>query len=147
MVKLKITSVKQFLESEDNTTYEAAKVVILPIPFTVVQIDAHGDMRHEFEGSIYNHACVMRRILDMGLYNLPVGIRSICKEEALLIEEKQITVIWKRDIRALRQQWIQIALEKLKTKLAPLGDSVVSEFTTAKLIYKLIGSQATTQGW
>lgn len=36
-------------------------------PFTVIQIDAHGDMRHEYEGSIYNHACVMRRVLDMGL--------------------------------------------------------------------------------
>jgi agmatinase len=33
-------------------------------PFTVIQIDAHGDMRHEYEGSIHNHACVMRRILD-----------------------------------------------------------------------------------
>lgn len=147
MVTLTITSVKQFLGSEDNTTYQAAKVVILPILFTVVQIDANGDMRHEFEGSSYNHDCVMRRILDMGLYSLPVGIRSICKEKALLIEEKQIPVIWNRDIRALRQQWIQIALEKLKTKLALLGDSVVSEFTTAKLIYKLIGYQATTQGW
>lgn len=36
-------------------------------PFTVIQIDAHGDLRHEYEGSIYNHACVMRRIVDMGL--------------------------------------------------------------------------------
>jgi len=29
---------------------------------SVIQIDAHGDLRHEYEGSIHNHACVMRRI-------------------------------------------------------------------------------------
>jgi len=50
--------------------------------FTVVQIDAHGDLRHEYEGSIHNHACVMKRIVDMGLPTVQVGIRSICKEEA-----------------------------------------------------------------
>ena len=58
-------------------------------PFTVVQIDAHGDMRHEFEGSIHNHACVMRRVLELGLPTLPVGIRAICQEEADLIKEKK----------------------------------------------------------
>ena len=51
-------------------------------PFTVVQIDAHGDLRHSYEGSIYNHACVMRRILDLGLPTLSVGIRSICLERS-----------------------------------------------------------------
>jgi len=38
----------------------------------VVQIDAHGDMRFEYEGSHHNHACVMRRVLEMGLPTLPV---------------------------------------------------------------------------
>jgi agmatinase len=32
-------------------------------------------------------------------------------------------------------------------ELAPLVDSVVSEFTAAKLTYKLIGYQAAAQGW
>lgn len=56
--------------------------------FTVVQIDAHGDLRNEYEGSIHNHACVMRRIVDMGLPTVQIGIRAICKEEADLIKEK-----------------------------------------------------------
>lgn len=158
--------------------------------FTVVQIDAHGDMRHSFEGSIYNHACVMRRVLDMGLPTLPVGIRSICKEEADLIEAQQIPVIWARDIY-YNSDWIENALQKITTnkvfitidldgldpsllpgvgtpepgglnwyeltrflrevfinyqvigcdvmELATTSDSVVSEFTAAKLVYKLIG--------
>jgi agmatinase len=64
----------------------------------VVQIDAHGDMRFEYEGSHHNHACVMRRVLEMGLPTLPVGIRAICREEAELIAKQQIPVIWDRDI-------------------------------------------------
>ena len=163
-------------------------------PFTVVQIDAHGDMRFEYEGSLHNHACVMRRVLEMGLPTLPVGIRAICREEAELIAKQQIPVIWDRDI-ARDADWIENAIAKISTEkvfltidvdgidpalipgvgtpepgglswhqtlgflrrlfqthqvigcdvmeLAPISDSVVSEFTTAKLIYKLIGYQFT----
>jgi agmatinase len=64
----------------------------------VVQIDAHGDMRFEYEGSHHNHACVMCRVLEMGLPTLPVGIRAICREEAELIAKQQIPVIWDQDI-------------------------------------------------
>jgi agmatinase len=54
----------------------------------VVQIDAHGDMRFDYEGSHHNHACVMGRVLEMGLPTLPVGIRAICREEAELIAKQ-----------------------------------------------------------
>ncbi len=162
-------------------------------PFTVVQIDAHGDMRYEFEGSLHNHACIMRRVLEMGLPTLPVGIRAICKEEADLIKANNIPVIWAREM-AFDPQWIEKAISQIKTQkvfitidvdgidpslipgvgtpepggmgwyetlrflrrvfethevigcdvmeLAPVVDSVVSEFSTAKLIYKLIGYHA-----
>ncbi|ELR98778.1 agmatinase [Gloeocapsa sp. PCC 73106] len=165
-------------------------------PFTVVQIDAHGDLRHSYEGSIYNHACVMRRIVDMGLPTLPVGIRSICREEAELIKNTNIPVIWARDI-ATDADWIERAIASINTpkvfitidvdgidpslmpgvgtpepgglswygmihflrrvfethevigcdvmELAPVVDAVVSEFTTAKLVYKLIGYHWLTQ--
>ncbi|MFB8792139.1 MAG: agmatinase [Potamolinea sp.] len=167
-------------------------------PFTVIQIDAHGDMRHEYLGSIHNHACIMRRVLDMGLPTLPVGIRSICKEEAELIKEKSIPVVWAREI-AKDQNWIEKAIANIPTEkvfitidvdgidpalipgvgtpepgglnwyalttflrtvfethqvigcdvmeLAPIVDSVVSQFTTAKLVYKLIGYQVIAKGW
>ncbi|MGL5060078.1 MAG: agmatinase [Microcoleus sp.] len=166
--------------------------------FTVVQIDAHGDLRHEYEGSIHNHACVMRRIVDMGLPTLQIGIRAICKEEADLIKEKQLNVIRAREI-ATQPDWIDRALSSIKTdrvfltidldgidptlipgvgtpepgglnwysltaflrrvfeshevigcdimELAPVADSVVSEFTAAKLAYKMIGYQAVAKGW
>jgi len=166
--------------------------------FTVVQIDAHGDMRFEYEGSKHNHACVMRRVVELGLPTLPVAIRSICQEEANLIKEKQIPVIWDRHIDS-DPDWIEKAIAQIKTQkvfltidvdgidpslipgvgtpepggltwnmtlrflkrlyekfevigcdvmeLAPIADSVVSEFTTAKLVYKLIGYQCLTQNW
>ncbi|MEM8831599.1 MAG: agmatinase [Cyanobacteria bacterium P01_G01_bin.19] len=83
--------------------------------FTVVQIDAHGDMRHSYEGSIYNHACVMRRVLDLGLPTLPVGIRSICLEEAELIEQKQIPVVWAKDLYQ-NSDWIEKAIAQIATE-------------------------------
>ncbi|MCC0179518.1 agmatinase [Waterburya agarophytonicola K14] len=87
---------------------------ILNEPFTVIQIDAHGDMRHSYEGSIYNHACVMRRVLDLGLPTLPVGIRAICLEEAKLIKAKQIPVIWAKDIYQ-NNNWIEKAIAQITT--------------------------------
>ena len=162
-------------------------------PFTVIQIDAHGDLRYEYEGSIYNHACVMRRIVEMGLPTLQIGIRSICKEEADLIKTKQLTVMRAREI-ATQPNWMETAIAAIPTRnvfltidldgidptlipgvgtpepgglnwygltaflrrvfeshhaigcdvmeLAPVVDSVVSQFTAAKLVYKLIGYQA-----
>lgn len=88
---------------------------MLSQPFTVIQIDAHGDLRHSYQGSIYNHACVMRRILDLGLPTLPVGIRSICLEEAKLIKAQQIPIIWAKDIYH-DSNWIETALQQIKTE-------------------------------
>lgn len=47
---------------------------------SVLHLDAHHDLRNEYEGSKYNHACVARRFLEF----CPVvqaGTRSLCKEE------------------------------------------------------------------
>jgi agmatinase len=52
-------------------------------PITVVQIDAHSDLRSEYEGSPYSHACVARRMLDEPRVEqvLQLGVRSVCGEE------------------------------------------------------------------
>lgn len=47
---------------------------------TVLQIDAHADLRDEYHDSIYNHACVMRRAQDYARV-VQVGIRNVCTEE------------------------------------------------------------------
>ena len=83
--------------------------------FTVIQIDAHGDLRHSYENSIYNHACVMRRVLDLGLPILPIGIRSICLEEAQLIKQQNIPVVWAKEIYQ-NSDWLEKAISKITTE-------------------------------
>ncbi|MFH1575624.1 MAG: agmatinase [Candidatus Nealsonbacteria bacterium] len=51
--------------------------------FSVLQIDAHSDLRDEFEGTKFHHACVMKRIKDLGLSITQVGIRSVSEGEEL----------------------------------------------------------------
>ncbi len=59
-----------------------------PSQLTVVQIDAHADLREEYHGSRYNHACAMRRVLDVGVKQLvAVGIRSAEAEEYRFAQE------------------------------------------------------------
>lgn len=52
-------------------------------PLTVVQIDAHADLRAEYEDNPYSHACTARRLLEEpGVEQiLQLGVRSICPEE------------------------------------------------------------------
>ncbi|SIQ88124.1 agmatinase [Alkalispirochaeta americana] len=52
-------------------------------PLGVIQIDAHADLRQEYEGSSLSHASVMRRIHeDLNLPVIQLGVRALCTEEA-----------------------------------------------------------------
>lgn len=48
---------------------------------TIVQVDAHADLRNEFEGTKHSHACVLRRIVDRGASVIAIGIRSADRAE------------------------------------------------------------------
>ena len=48
---------------------------------SVLQIDAHADLRDTYMGTPHNHACVMRRVLEHARAT-QVGIRSLSPEEA-----------------------------------------------------------------
>jgi len=52
-----------------------------PAAVTVVQFDAHADQRADYEGTPWNHACAMRRVLDRGHPLVQLGIRSALHEE------------------------------------------------------------------
>lgn len=60
--------------------------------FSVLQIDAHADLRDEYQGSPYNHACIMRRIREEKAVKgaVQAGVRSVCKEEAEHIRKAKI---------------------------------------------------------
>lgn len=76
---------------------------------TVLQLDAHADLRDEYQGSIYNHACVMRRAQEL-LPVVQVGIRSVCLEEKKHIVEKNM--FYAHHIR-LSETWMQEAINRL----------------------------------
>jgi agmatinase len=69
-------------------------------PLTLVQIDAHGDLRDQYEGNPYSHACITRRLLDEGADQVVLlGVRSVCEEEVRLIDQDdRIQVHWADDI-------------------------------------------------
>lgn len=57
--------------------------------FSILQLDAHSDMRSEYEGSAHNHACVMARGKEVASV-AQVGIRSSCIEEKANIDPDRI---------------------------------------------------------
>jgi len=157
--------------------------------FSVLQIDAHADLREEYEGSKFNHACAMKRCLDVTKNIVQVGIRSLSLEEAEFAKENNLEIFWAKDI-VDNDKWFDDAISKLKDKvyitidldafdpsfmfavgtpepgglnyyqtlrflkkvcseknvvgfdvveLCPNAMDISSDFTAAKLVYKLIG--------
>jgi len=62
---------------------------------TVVHIDAHGDLRDEYEGTPLSHASIERRIVDMGIPLTEIGIRSFSPEEAEFMKTRpNVAIVW-----------------------------------------------------
>jgi agmatinase len=67
---------------------------------SVLAIDAHADLRDEYQDTKYNHACGLRRILE----DVPVaqvGLRSASVEEAQFIHENNLPFFSPRAYRQL----------------------------------------------
>lgn len=79
---------------------------------SILHFDAHGDLRDEYEGQRYSHACAARRFMELDLPTVQVGIRSISKEEVDFVREKGILVISNREMHR-SDQWISRALARL----------------------------------
>jgi agmatinase len=62
---------------------------------TVLQLDAHADLRNEYQGSHYNHACTMARIREY-LPIVQVGIRSMDIVEKHSIQKE--CIFYSKDI-------------------------------------------------
>lgn len=67
---------------------------------TVVQFDAHSDLRPEYGGTPWNHACAASRIRERVPRIVQVGIRSQDAGERALIEEQRIPVIYAHEMHA-----------------------------------------------
>ncbi len=81
---------------------------------SVLQIDAHADLRDAYDGTPHSHASIMARVVkDLGIPSVQVGIRSISAEEARLIDSGIPTkIFWAKDIVG-RTDWIDEAVDSL----------------------------------
>ena len=62
---------------------------------TILQIDAHADLRNELNGERFSHGTVIRRVLDEGVGKIiQVGIRTYCLEEKEIIETDERVNTW-----------------------------------------------------
>ena len=167
--------VKAFAESYDD--------------FSVLQLDAHADLREEYDGTKFSHACAMKRCLDICKNVIQVGVRSLDYKEAVFAKENKQEIFWAKDILN-NDLWFNDAISKLSknvyitldldvfdplvmpsvgtpepgglgyyqalkflkkvfeersvvgfdvVELCPNENNVHSDFTAAKVLYKMIG--------
>lgn len=86
----------------------------------ILQVDAHWDLRDIWNGSKYNHACVMRRIVDdMNLPAVQVGIRSFSPEELEYRKTKTagLVTVFAHEIERGDRGWIKRAVQSLPEKV------------------------------
>ena len=91
---------------------------------SVVQFDAHSDLRAEYQGSKYSHACVMARVCEFldPKRLVQVGIRAQCREEAEFIRGQGVNTYYAHVVNGLHvkdrtvgllKSWMDDALSKL----------------------------------
>ena len=85
-------------------------------PLSVLQIDAHADLRDSYNGTKYSHACVMRRVLETTAQIAQVGIRSCSLEEVQACGERAASFITPQ-MAAAEADWIDRALGLLGEKV------------------------------
>lgn len=87
----------------------------------VVQFDAHADLRDTYQGTPYSHACVLRRVVELRLPTLAIGIRALSREEGVLIADRGLATVWGHELSAL-------TLERFRSLLAILPERVYLTF-------------------
>jgi agmatinase len=80
---------------------------------SVLQIDAHADLRDTYDGTPHSHASIMARVTrDLRLPSVQCGIRSISAEEARVIDQLPTRIFWAKDIVG-RSDWWDAAVDGL----------------------------------
>jgi agmatinase len=179
------------LGAEHTVTYGFFKAFHAKYPdVSVLQIDAHSDLRASYHDNPFSHASVMARINDHKPLICQAGIRAQCIEEAELIksspnihtwyahqihanpnwqdeivktlgERVYITIdadgfdpsvmpnvgtpepgglLWFETLELLKKVCLQKEVVGFDiVEVAPKPDSTISEFTLAKLLYRILG--------
>jgi agmatinase len=100
------------LGGEHSITPPIVKAVAEKHPgLSVLQIDAHADLRDAYMGTPNNHACAMRRVLDYAT-TTQVGIRSLSPEEAAAIPSLKTKIFYDFNMRE-DPNWIDRVVDSL----------------------------------
>ncbi len=82
---------------------------------SVLQIDAHADMRESYMSNPFSHACVMRRVVER-VKCTQVGIRSLSEDEGRALPSLQTTIFYDFDMRN-DPLWMDRVIETLGDKV------------------------------
>ena len=80
---------------------------------SILQIDAHADLKDSFENNKMSHACVARRIFELNSNITQVGVRSLEKKEHEFIKNNKIKTFFMKDL-VYNKNYIQEILSTLK---------------------------------
>ena len=107
---------------------------------SILQIDAHSDLRDSYEGSKYSHASVMARVAEVTKNIVQVGIRAQCIEENNFINDNKIKTFYARDIRENKhgKNWD-------KSVLSALSENVYITFDVDGLDPSVISATGTPE--
>jgi agmatinase len=76
---------------------------------SVLQLDAHADLRDSFQGSRFSHACTMRRVREIAP-TVQVGVRNISLEEHKYVKKEKLNLFF---ASGKNQGWLDEALSLL----------------------------------
>lgn len=79
---------------------------------SVLQLDAHADLREEYEGTPFSHACVMRRVAELPVPFVQAGLRAFSEEERDWLAARGQVPIHAREI-VRSSAWIERCLAPL----------------------------------
>lgn len=101
------------LGGEHSISYGAVRACLESYPeLTVLQFDAHADLRDGYLGEPFSHASVMRRIRDLTKKTISVGIRNYCAEENEYIRSDHVRINSAHQAH-LNPQWVSEVAEQL----------------------------------
>jgi agmatinase len=124
------------LGGEHTISFPLVKLVKQNFPdLVVVVLDAHADLRESWEGSIFSHACTLKRIAELGTPIFHLGLRSLSKEEHFFLQgqtqirsysSKEIIlanglVRFRKDLTALgrRNVYLSLDIDALDPSIVP----------------------------
>jgi agmatinase len=110
---VKLNKIPVMLGGEHSITLGAVQAVIEKYPeLTVLQFDAHADLRDTYQGSPYSHACVARRISEICPL-VQVGIRSMSKEEGEFLPQSKVKS-YSADFVLEKKNWAETVCKDLR---------------------------------